>query len=275
MTRLSYLVPVTLLLWAAAAGPDALADGEDGLPAGEEIMAKVNGRERGGSARMSLRLTLTDPKRGEFTKRIEAERRKEASGFRTIYRITQPDHEEGIVLLVAEEPELDGFWMYFPRSDHLLGVATRGLSALGSDFSCEDLRWLFPSDEYEFRTLERVTIDGDPGYRVEMKPASDRLRRELGFERAVGWVRERDWVVVRSEYHDDSGRVFKTFRAERIERVQGVPTVLESTMVNHRIEHTSRVEVVSVEYGPDPPPDEARFEPEGLAAVSRGSAGSP
>jgi hypothetical protein len=255
-------VAAALSLRAPAAAPPA-------LPSGAEIMAKVNARPRGDAARLVLGLTLTDPKRGEFHKRIEIQRRGGTSGHRTVFRIAEPDHEQGIVLLVAEEPELDGFWMYFPRSDRLLRVATRGLSALGSDFSCEDLRWILPLDEYVFRTLGRVDIDGHPGFRVEMRPATERLQSELGFQVAIGWIRADEWIVVRSDYYDAEGRLFKTFRAERVERVQGIWTVLESTMVNHRIDHRSRAVVDSVEYRLDPQPDASLFQPEGLARVSR------
>lgn len=258
-----------VLALAAAAPLRPAASAQPALPTGAEIMAKVNARPRGDAARLVLGLTVSDRKRGEFHKRIEIQRRGDSSGYRTVYRVAEPDHEEGIVLLVAEERELDGFWMYFPRSDHLLRVATRGLSALGSDFSCEDMRWKVPLDDYVFRTLERVEIDGHPGWRVEMRPASERLQSELGFDVAIGWVRADTWMVVRSDYYDAAGRLFKTYRANRIERVQGIWTVLEATMVNRRIDQRSRAVVHSIEYRLDPQPEAALFQPEGLARVSR------
>ncbi|MGD2115769.1 MAG: outer membrane lipoprotein-sorting protein, partial [Acidobacteriota bacterium] len=240
---------ILLGLFGVFGAPGALG-GQDSeaSPSGDDVMARVNGRDRGGTARFELRLLLFDPERGDFSKRIQAEQRASDGGYRTAYRVEEPEHEHGIVLLVAEDETLDGFWMYFPRSDHLLPVATRSLSALGSDFICEDLRNVWPAADYEFEALGRTEVDGVECLEVQMTPASYQLRRELGFDRAVGCVREDNWVIIRSRYYDDEGNHFKTYRAKRVERVQGVWTVLESEMVNHRNDHRSTVEMLSVDY---------------------------
>lgn len=234
-------------------------------PNGEELMRRVNARPRGKDAEMKVRLVLTG--RGTFSKTISARRRALPSGERTQYFVHAPESEEGIILLVAEDRDLGGLWMYFPSSDHLLRVASRGLSALGSDFSCEDLKLAFPLEDYRFRALGAADFKGHPVVQVEMTPRDPLLQRELGFDRAVGWVREDISMIVRSDYYDSAGKVFKTFQVEELRQIQGIWTASRTSMVNLRANHRTDAEISDVRYfldlGKQP------LTPDSLAKVSR------
>lgn len=252
---LAGLVPLSLAAVVCA----RLALAADAALDGAEIMGRVNARTRGQAARMRLEMVLHDEKRGDFEKSVDAFRRLYPDGYRTSYVITAPDHEQGIGLLLSEDPAQRGMWMYFPANTQLLRVASRGLSALASDFSCEDLLVGVPLADYEFRLLERTTLDGRPCSKVEMKPATERLRLELGFSRAIGWVREDIWLIARADYEDPGGNVFKTFLAEDVRLVDGVWTVGRFTMKNLRAKHSTEVTVAEVDYQARPPAE--RFAP--------------
>lgn len=261
---------LAMLALAAAAFVDAAGD----LPDGTDVMRRVNERSRGDASRMRLELMLHDAKRGDFKKSVALERRRFGTGYRTSYRILSPRHEEGIGLLLAEDSEMRGMWMYFPISDHLVRVASRGLSALASDFTCEDLLVELPIDEYAFRTLDRRSLDGVPTLRVEMRPRTERLRRELGFDRAVGWVREDIWMIVRADYYTEAGQRFKTFEAGGVERIEGIWTVRRYSMTNHRADHGTEVRVAEVAYDVEIPAE--RLVPESLAQTTAADpAGAP
>lgn len=250
-------LPVALLaLLLMAASPQ---------PSAEEVMRRVNARPRGKDAVMKIRLGLTG--RGKFSKTILARRRALPDGHRTLYYVATPQHEEGIILLVAEDGAPGGLWMYFPSSDHLLRVASRGLSALGSDFSCEDLKLAFPLQDYDFRVLGRAELKGHTTLRIEMKPREPRLQRELGFAHAVGWVREDLPMIVRSDYYDSEGNLFKTFRVEELKKIQGIWTATRTSMVNLRAGHRTDVEISEVRYFLDLAKEP--LTPDSLAGVSR------
>lgn len=239
-----------------------------GLPDGRSVLQRVNQRSRGRSARMRLEMVLEDEKRGEFRKDIEAWRQSFEGGYRTRYAINAPEHEEGICLLLAEDPALRGMWMFFPANRQLLHVASRGLSALASDFSCEDLLVHVPLSDYAFESLGWDELAGQRCLRVAMKPASERLQLELGFARAVGWVREDLDVIVRAEYEDRQGKVFKSFTAEDIERIDGVWTVRKFSMRNTRARHATAVRVSEIDYRVSPDP--SSFRPEWLGGPKAG-----
>jgi len=209
---------------------------------------------------MRLEMTLRDAKRGNFHKSIDMVRRQFPSGYRTSYSILAPDHEKGIGLLLSEDPAQHGMWMYFPASKQVIRVASRGLSALASDFSCEDLLVTLPLPDYQFRALGHARLGSLPCQRVEMVPTSERLRLELGFARAVGWVREDIWLIARADYEDEQGQVFKSFRAGDVELVDGVWTVKRFSMDNRRARHATEVKVAAVDYSAHAA--EERFSPE-------------
>jgi hypothetical protein len=230
---------------------------------GEAIMRRVNARTRGLDSRMRLDMTIHDTKRGDFHKTIIMQRKRLPSGYRTTYWITAPDHEKGIGLLLSEDAVQRGMWMYFPGSRQLLHVATRGLAALASDFTCEDLLVEVPLADYDFQVLGRDEVDHTPAIRVAMTPRTERLRSELGFSRSIGWVRDDIWLIARAEYYDENGDVFKRFHATDVAQVDGVWTVRTFTMDNVRARHGTDVRVAEVTYAVTLP--QAAFTPGRLA----------
>ena len=228
------------------------------LPSGLEVMKRVNERDRGGGARMRLSLLLHDHRGLSHERTVELARQPLTGGEATVYRITAPEHLDGIALLIDENRAESAMWMYFPNSDRRLRVKTRGLSALSSDFSCEDLRVTFRLEDYEFKTLEErpCGLRGEHTcIAVEMRPKTDRLRREFGYERAIGVVRKDISMIVEADYFAPSGERFKHFEAEQVEEIQGVWTARRYSMENFRAEHRSVVEVQAVEYRLDLPTD--------------------
>lgn len=242
MSRLAIALVAVLLATSTAAG--------DSLD-GEEAIRRVNARSRGEDSSMRLEMTLHDEKRGEFRKTVELRRKRFDDGYRTAYRILSPQHEEGIGLLLAEDRGASDMWMYFPISDQLVHVASRGLSALASDFNCEDLLVGLPLEDYEFRLLERKPCGERSCLQVEMTPATEALARELGFARSVGLVRDDIWMIVGADYYTASGRLYRSFEAQEVERIDGVWTVLRYSMENHRAGHSTAVRVTDVDYSLD------------------------
>lgn len=200
---------------------------------------------------MRLSLVLHDHRGLSHQRSVDVARTAVAGAEATVYRITAPEHLDGIALLIDEDRAEPAMWMYFPNSDRRVRVKTRGLSALSSDFSCEDLRVTFRLEDYDFKTLERrrCGLNGSAScLAVEMRPKTDRLRREFGYDRAIGVVREDISMIVEADYYSASGEVFKHFEAESIEQIQGVWTARSYSMENFRADHRSEVEVQTVQY---------------------------
>jgi hypothetical protein len=212
-------------------------------------MRRVNERSRGDASHARLLMTLYST-RGEYRKQIVSERERFATGYRTAYWITAPEHERDIGLLLSEDSAQGGMWLYFPAARQTMSVVSRGLSALASDFSCEDLLARISLDSYRFRILGHERTGDFGTFRIEMKPAGERLRGELGFANAIGWIRDDIWMIVMADYLDDAGKVFKRFSAGDIEKVEGIWTARTLTMDNIRAKHRTDVRVDEIKYLP-------------------------
>lgn len=223
--------------------------------AGTRIMSRVNARPRGKSSLNHLEMIIHDPRRGDFHKTIVMQREQLASGYRTIYQITSPVHEKGIGLLISEDASQRGIWMYFPAAKQSVRVASRGFPALASDFICEDLSAGVPLNEYDFRILGLDRIDGHDAIMIEMKPRTENLRGELGYTKAIGWVRKDPPIIVRADYYDERNVVFKSFHASAIEQKQGIWTIGKMEMENLRAHHSSEVRVLDTDYSVHFPDD--------------------
>jgi len=138
--------------------------------------------------------------------------------------------------------------MYFPAAKQTVHVVSRGLPALASDFTGEDLQVKVSLSDYTFQLLGSEPMNGFETYRIEMMPNNDRLRNELGYANSIGWVRGDIWMIVRADYLDENGVVFKTFSADHIEQKQGIWTARKLTMQNSRARHVTEVSVLDIDY---------------------------
>ena len=262
MKLLTFTLPLVLFIFIHALSSQGLHKSAVHSLDGEEIMRRINARSRGRGSQMHLEMTLHDEKRGDFHKSILLKRTRLEAGYRTSYLVATPAHEKGISLLISEDASRPGMWMYFPATHQVVHVTSRGFPALASDFSCEDMLTTIPLADYDFRVLAREVVDGFPTLKVEMTPRDERLRSELGFSKSIGWVRDDVWVIIRADYLDENGTVFKTFHAEDLAQIQGVWTVRRFSMQNNRARHSTQVQIIDVAYS-RPLPEEA-FQPQKL-----------
>ncbi len=216
---------------------------------GEEIMEKVNRRFRGSSTRMVLEMTLHDSSRQkDFHKSIVMERKKFGAAYRSAYWVIAPEHEKRVALLLSEDRSPTGMWMYFPATQQVTAIATRGFPALASDFSCEDLLEQIPMASFQFRLLDQERQGNILLARVEMVPATDRLKSELGFAKSIGLVRLDIGMIVHADYFDENDSIFKKFTADEIRKVGGIWTAHRLLMENLRAQHTTEVRVTGEDY---------------------------
>jgi hypothetical protein len=241
----AWLISTPVLLTASA------APGVEREAAADEVMRNLNARARGTSSRTELDMVMRGP-RGEHRKRVLVERRQFGLAYRTIFWIVRPEHEQGIGLLLSEDEDARGMWMYFPLTRQTIHVVSRGLSALATDFSCEDLLATVPMQDYNFRILGRERFADGVALRVEMRPHTERLQQELGFANSIGWVREDIPMIVQAEYLDADGQVFKRFRTGDVAMIDGIWTARGFSMENLRANHRTEIRVASVDYFVDP-----------------------
>ena len=145
----------------------------------------------------------------------------------------------------------DDIWYYMKRRDttrHFAGH-TRRQSAMGSDFTYEDLAMGDFTDDYTAQVLGYEEIDGVPTVKLKCTPTPS----GPSYDYLILWAGEEDALTRRVEYYDE-GELLKTLFITDFREVEGRRTAFRMEMVNHRENSRTVLETVEITYAQEPDP---------------------
>lgn len=226
-------------------------------PTGFWVAQKIDERERGDDATLQMDMTLTD-KRGRERRRKLIIIRKDFGGKdKLLLKFTYPKDIKGTTFLVWEHKGRDNErFLYLPALGRIRRIATREKNEnfAGTDFSYEDISGRKLGD-YTYRLIEEEIISEEKNcYLLASYPNE----RDSKYPKILSWVRKDNFVVIRGEYHSKNGKIEKTYKVLNLKRIDGIWTVLEHSMENHRTNHKTFIKVNEVQYNKGIP--ERRFE---------------
>lgn len=151
-----------------------------------------------------------------------------------LVRFLAPSDIKGTAsLLIEHAGGDDDMWIYLPalRKVRRLSAANKRDGFIGTDFSYGDVLGHKPEDWLHQRSKDEV-VNGQSCYVVESTPRGDAVRQNTGYGRRVTWVRMDNFVAIKTEFWDGSGRPAKRIQADSVQPV-GVngrwqPMVLEA-----------------------------------------------
>jgi hypothetical protein len=123
----------------------------------------------------------------------------------------------------------DQRWIYVPAVDLVKPISAddKNSSFVGSDFSYEDVsgrHW--NEDNHTF--VEETDLDGKQAFVIESVPKSE----YKGFARKVSYIDKATMLPLKEEYYDKKDKLVRVFTAEKIDDINGVPTVTIRAMEN-------------------------------------------
>lgn len=251
MSRLVFIFLIALFLntWAgdelfpdgASAALSAQAAGRTPQEKGEWVARQAQDRDTGRDGRSTLRMRLFDRQgrvreRALSTLTLKGGPGRPVPGDRSLTRFTYPNDINGTGFLVWENPAGDDErFLYLPslgRVRRIAGNETQD-SFVGSDFTYEDIGGREFND-YTYTLLDEASSwaspDGTPypAYRLESRAKAPSAR----YPRVVSLVRKDNFVVVHAEIHNKRDELQKTFDVKKLDRVNGIWTVLEMSMAD-------------------------------------------
>lgn len=140
----------------------------------------------------------------------------------------------------------DDRWLYIPSIKLVRRIAAndKNSSFVGSDFSYEDISGREVSED--IHTLKgEEELNGKLVYVVESVPEDE---KSAYYSRKVSWIDKETFLPLKEEYYDQRGELFKTFTADKIEDVQGIPTITIRIMANVQNGHRTEVTFTEVKY---------------------------
>ncbi len=145
----------------------------------------------------------------------------------------------------------DNIWYYMKRRDvtrHFTGH-TRRQSAMGSDFSYEDLAMGEFTEDYTAEPLDYEELEGEPCVKLYCVPTAS----GPSYDHIILWASRDDHLTRRIEYYDEEGHL-KTLFISDFKVIEGRKTAMRMEMVSHRQGSRTIMESESISYAGKPDP---------------------
>lgn len=213
----------------------------------------------GGRAR--VRMVLTDSDGNSRERGMEITGREKGGLYESLVRFLHPADVAGTAFLMLERgKEQSEQYIYLPGIKRTRRIAgrERDSSFMGSDFTYADMQGV---DSKQARHARRADekVGSEVCYVIEstIDPSVKVL-----YGKVVTWVRQSDFIALRTKFYDHSGKLAKTLYARRIKTVDGKLVVVEARMQNELAAHATDIFIDSVERRDDL--SDAQFTPSAL-----------
>lgn len=198
----------------------------------------------GGRARVRMVLTDADGKSRERS--LEIMGRRKDGEYQSLVRFLNPADVAGTAFLMLEHASEDSEqYIYLPgikRTRRIAGRERDG-SFMGSDFTYADMQGV-DSKAAQHARLPDEKVGSDVCYVIESKldPGA-----KVAYGKVVTWVRQTDFIALRTKFYDRTGKLAKSLYARRIKTIDGKLIVVEARMQNEQVSHATELMVDSVE----------------------------
>lgn len=258
-------LPFLMLAALGAAGVATTVPAKaDTLPAGNEVVERINAVDDGQHVTSELAMILTDSSGKERKRWVTSYRKYFGDEKKTVLFFREPTNVRGTGFLTYDYPDADkddDQWLYLPalRKVRRISASNRGDYFLGTDFTYEDIKLAgrVDKDDYTYTVEKQSTLEVDGEVvdvlLVEATPKTREIADELSYGKTRLWVNTANWVVVKSEFWDPKGNRLKTYTASDIRQVDGIWTRHQLDIENHLTGHHSRFLFSDVDYQTDVP----------------------
>jgi outer membrane lipoprotein-sorting protein len=154
-------------------------------------------------------------------------RAEDTVSYRARVLLREPAEMKGTEFLIhAERGARNRQWAYFPDLDLVREIAGKNEDDpfLGSDITYADLAGGAHLDDLHHRLLGEETVAGEPCFVMEGVP-----KHRVAYGKLRGFIRKKDFVVVKADFFDQRGELLKEARLEDVRDLGGV-------LLAHRIE---------------------------------------
>ena len=215
----------------------------------DAVARRIQDRDTGRDSRFTMRMKLAD-RHGRIRERVldvATLRGRDAPGAapgapdgdRRLIRLNYPNDIRGTSFLVWEHPSAeDERFLFLPslgRVRRIAGSETQD-SFVGSDFTYEDIggreldeyTYTFSGADGENTSWNESGGQARPAWRLESK----RKDASSQFPRVVSLVLKDSFVVVQADVFNRHNERQKVYTVRRLERIEGIWTVMDSEMAN-------------------------------------------
>lgn len=221
----------------------------------DQIMAGVDQRPEGQTLRSHITLKLTDRRGRTREQQTVSLRKYYGEDKRQVLYYLEPTNVRDTAFLThdyASPDREDDQWLYLPalRKTRRISASDRGDYFLGTDLTYEDLKRQnkVSLDDWRFSHAGMDRIGSVDVHVVEGVPVSQAVAEELGYARARWYVDSETHTIRKSDNWDTQGNLLKTAWFDALRQVDGIWTVHNIRVENHKTGHQTELIVSDVVY---------------------------
>ncbi len=199
-----------------------------------EIMQAVDDRDDGDNRTANMKMVLIDKNGDERVRSIRSFDKDKGEDKQRIMFFLSPADVKDTGFLTYDYDTYDkddDQWLYLPalRKSKRIASSDKSGSFMGSDFNYSDMTRR-DLDDYDFKILKEDEVRGAKVWLIESKPKNRKVIEETGYEKAVLFVRQDNFMVVRAVNWVNEGNKLKYMDVEKLEKIDGIWTILMMSM---------------------------------------------
>lgn len=246
------LAVAVLGAWVQAQTPEWVArqieDRDTGRDSRAELRMRLYDRQNRMRERVMTLLTL----RGARERRQGVPADSAKSGDRTLIRFSYPNDIRNTAFLVWAHPDADDErFLYLPALGRVRRIAgdEKQDSFVGSDLTYEDIGGRELADyTYSFASQDAAWKAPDGSSHPAWSLESVAKAKDAKYPRAVSLVLKDRFIVVHADIFNRRNEREKVFDVRRLERVDGIWSVLSLVVSNERDRTRTELETTSIRY---------------------------
>jgi negative regulator of sigma E activity len=189
---------------------------------------------------------------GGCVRELEVRHRPSPDGAQTLMEVIEPaDVKDTRFLSQERRTGPDRQFVYMPAVRRAIEVmeASRSQPFLGSDFFVSD--FVAPDlDDFTYRFVGNEEVGGR---RCKLIEATPKEPAKQVYGKTIAAIDATDHTLVRTQFFDQKGNLFKVWTLTKVETIDGVPTPKVQEMENVQKGSKSRLELIEIKYRVDLP----------------------
>lgn len=200
----------------------------------------------GKDMQVRVKMTLISKAGQQRLRELTMLRKNSAGGEQKYFMyFHNPGDVRGTSFMVYKYPNKDDDrWLFIPAINLVTRIAARDSrsSFVGSDFTYEDVSGRdIEADTYKY--LKEENIGEIPCHVVESRP-----KNPTEYTKKISWIDKATYLPLKEEYYDVQDSLYKVFTADKVNTVNGLPTIVKRSMTNVKSGHKTEVVFESISY---------------------------
>jgi len=214
---------------------------------GYEIMEKVFEREDGKDNYARAEMVLIDKKGNQRERLLEIYTKDYGDLIKTFLRFTSPaDIEDTAFLSMENEEKDDTQYLYLPAlgRERRIVSSQKNLQFVNTDSTYEDMQRRHPDKDRHVLLKEEI-FQNTVCYVIESVP---REKKNSQYTKRLHWVDKEKMIILKTDFYGKKFRKIKEFAVNKVEKRQGIWTVMESVMHSLKDQHKTLVKIMEIHY---------------------------